>query len=397
MAGHVITNSGDTLKGNILEQSEANASKKCVILVENGDLKTYLPFEIAEYKYIDNRYYVSKEILIDNIKTPVFLRYLVKGAVELYYFPNNKKSNDIYYIEKDGELKELVNNSKDIYVNGTLRKKYGNEYISTLKQTFKDAPVLYNNIDKVSFSTSSLIKITEEYHNYSCPNEKCYIYKGKGRGLNIGLKPIFKYETSEIKIKESNVYIHYYDDVNYIRYENSINETYKSNLSYSYGLGINISTPSKRLRLEYSILKHTSHFEKTYNIGKHPEVSDFISDDNNKYDFRLDGVEHQILLSYMFTNWSFKPLIGFGGVFVNNTGYINDKEIYFPEASLGSIFIVGVNFNVIKRIDVEMGYYRESRKDIQKFHGSPYVKRLEVDYLQNGLYFSANFLLVVPK
>ncbi len=389
--GYILTNSGDTLKGELLVQNEVSASKNCIVRFQGEEeKKMYLPFEIIEYKYNDGSLFVSKEIFIDSVKAKVFLRALFKGAAELYYYPSNKKSKDVYYIEKNGEILELVNNEKDIYINGVLQKKYDYKYIGTLKHMFNDATEIYNDIDKTNFSTSSLVDITLDYHHVTCPDQHCEIFKGKGRSLYVGLNPSFKYLFSELSINETNTYTEYIDAFHYTIHRRNYSGVYTSKESYVYGLGIFLLTPSKNFKFEYSINKQTSTFTNTFNVGFLPV--DYDNPDKTKHELKIEELKHQILLTYIYPYLRIKPYLGAGISLNQIKAYKDGEESLFPESSLGIVLNGGVCYDINTWITIELGCFGEYTKYAHKWWNTD-IKRIEIIHKQVGVYLSANFMI----
>lgn len=172
--GYIISLKGDTLKGFLLSQISRNASEKCIFKSNvDSELKTYQPGEIIGYRYLDGKYYVSKEISTDSItKKVVFLEFLIKGMTSVYYYVDDEEH---YYIEKSPDgLIELTEKEK-IYD--------GTHYIipskakGKLTYLLKDCPGINSEIQKTKLTHKSLIKLTKNYHDKVCTSESCIIYE----------------------------------------------------------------------------------------------------------------------------------------------------------------------------------------------------------------------------
>jgi len=134
----------------------------------------YSPADIKAYKIDNNKYYVSKNIEINDTKKQVFLEFLVDGIVNLYYL--NGEEGDFYYIEKDGRLIKLSNDKELIKNDGSTYVKYSQQYKGVLRYLFQDSPEIQDDINRAQFDYKPLIKLTREYHNYVCSDYECIDY-----------------------------------------------------------------------------------------------------------------------------------------------------------------------------------------------------------------------------
>lgn len=176
--GYILSLKGDTTKGFLLVQIAPNASEKCIFKqTVDGNPSTFLPGEIAGYRYVNGKYYISKEIKVDSAtKKVVFLEFLIKGTASVYYYVDNEMEH--YYIEKSpGGFTELTEKEK------TYLDEDGRTYISPsqykgkLAYILQDCPSIRNEIQNTKLSHKSLIKLTKDYHKKVCSSESCIIYE----------------------------------------------------------------------------------------------------------------------------------------------------------------------------------------------------------------------------
>ena len=80
-AGYVIKVSSDTLFGEIDYRGDFLMSRLCKFRGNENSVVDFTPEKITAFRFIDGKYYASKEL---NEKT-VFLEYLIKGEINLYY------------------------------------------------------------------------------------------------------------------------------------------------------------------------------------------------------------------------------------------------------------------------------------------------------------------------
>ena len=115
--GYVITNELDTLKGEIKLKSNFLNSTSCDFKYPGSDnVKTYTPTDIKAYRIEGSKYYVSKDVVIDSTDQKLFVEYLVKGIVNLYYLKGFQ--NEFYFLEKDSKMIPISNEGKVVTVKG---------------------------------------------------------------------------------------------------------------------------------------------------------------------------------------------------------------------------------------------------------------------------------------
>jgi hypothetical protein len=174
--GYIINASGDTIVGEIDYRGDIVMSNICRFKSANNEVREYSPMDIEAFRFINSKYYVSKEVESNK----VFLEYLIKGKVNIYYMRDEK--GDHYFIDKDDmQLKEIpfeqgmrdVDNKK-LFYQSTI-------HIGLLNLYMHDTPELHSQIQSVKKPEHyNLIKLAEAYHNTVCEDEECIIY---GRSL----------------------------------------------------------------------------------------------------------------------------------------------------------------------------------------------------------------------
>ena len=183
--GYIITLKGDTTKGFLQVQDARNASEKCVFKPNSdGKTSTFYPNEILGYRYLDSKYYISKEISVDSLtKKVVFLEFLIKGAASIYYYASDDKEH--YYIEKLPEgFIELTEKERTSVVNehSYIRPL---KYKGKLSYIMQDCPNITNEIQNTSLSHKSLIKLTKDYHEKVCKSANCIIYERQNNSTKV--------------------------------------------------------------------------------------------------------------------------------------------------------------------------------------------------------------------
>ena len=177
--GIVITLAGDTLHGDIEFRTDAINAKQCVFIADGAkEAKTYLPGEIAAYRFLDNgRFYVSRTVPTeDNLfEQTLFLEYLVRGQMSVYYLPDVAKGELFYFENQDG--KWVVSHSTQRNATVEERRKAWNDAYGILNGSTKAREMLWKN----GLSPLNATKITAAYNNEVCPDGQCEIFKYRAK------------------------------------------------------------------------------------------------------------------------------------------------------------------------------------------------------------------------
>ncbi|MDD2798639.1 MAG: hypothetical protein PHV20_08620 [Bacteroidales bacterium] len=179
--GSIVTLENDTITGFIDYLGPQDNSQKCMFRKSLTDsVVEYTPSTIKSYFFSNNKYFVSKGLIIDGQKQNVFLEYLVKGRINLFYLDDNT-----IIIEKENELLELNNNDL------IIKKKSGLSYINpspkfrgVLRYALMEAPSLNEEINSMDFYYVSFVKLVKEYHKIVCNDEGCIVFNRKKKQMN---------------------------------------------------------------------------------------------------------------------------------------------------------------------------------------------------------------------
>lgn len=184
--GYVIKVPGDTLYGEIDYRGDLLMSNVCRFRNEHKETKDYTPHDIFAYRFIDSKFYVSKDV---NGKRN-FLEYLLNGEVNVYYMRDD--NGDHYYINRDGEDLVEIPYQEDIRQIGGRQVLYStNHHVGLLTYYMQDAPQLKPKIDRMKApSHQNLIKIAEEYHHAVCDDKDCIIYEKRQPFLKVNLEAV---------------------------------------------------------------------------------------------------------------------------------------------------------------------------------------------------------------
>lgn len=183
--GYIIKSDRDTLFGEINYQNEEQMCKICSFrMKDNTNAVNYSASEISGYRFIDGKYFVSKNV--DN-KT-VFLEFLIKGKVNIYYSTDFKV--DHYYIEKDsiGLIEMPYKEEYKIKGNNEVLVK-SKKHIGLLTYYMQDAPNLQSEIQSIKTpDRKNLIALAKDYHKKVCNDYECIVFEDKPVLIKVNLE-----------------------------------------------------------------------------------------------------------------------------------------------------------------------------------------------------------------
>jgi len=183
--GYIIKNSGDTIYGQIDDRKAKSMSQLCRFKNSENSIREYLPKDIKAYRFINDKYYVSKEIESQSY----FLEYLINGKLNVYYSKHDNFGH--YYVDNENNpLVELPYEESTQYIDSKRIAFKSNKHIGILNYYTQDAPQLKSKILAIKKPNhNELINLAEEYHNALSDEFDSLIYK-KNK-LKVRLSPEF--------------------------------------------------------------------------------------------------------------------------------------------------------------------------------------------------------------
>ncbi len=172
--GYIITNSKDTLFGEIDYRGDLLMSNYCRFRKNESEVEDkFYPSDISAYRFINSKYYISKEI--NNKK--VFLEFLIQGEISIYFYKD--AAHETYYLKKaDNPIIEIPYKEKMIYGEYKTHKFETKKHIGILNYYMNDAPELKSMINGIKKPEHKiLIKLAADYHNIVCEDEACIVYE----------------------------------------------------------------------------------------------------------------------------------------------------------------------------------------------------------------------------
>lgn len=110
---YYINNNNDTIFGEIDNRSDLRNGRICSYRADREAGAVHLmPGDIAAYRFIEEKYYVSRNMEINQKVHQILLEYFVNGVSSLYY--HRSENGDHYFIENAlGDYTELTNEYHD--------------------------------------------------------------------------------------------------------------------------------------------------------------------------------------------------------------------------------------------------------------------------------------------
>jgi len=99
LPGYIILTTNDTIHGKIINERDTFSGIYCIFQNKDSSIvRQYMPTEIKSYHLSNNRYFISKRLLIENIERIVFLQVLEEGELNIYRYKDINR-NLHYFIE----------------------------------------------------------------------------------------------------------------------------------------------------------------------------------------------------------------------------------------------------------------------------------------------------------
>lgn len=166
LPGYIVTSSGDTTKGFVLEGSPSFASQQCLFKTDlTATVQEFEPGKIQSV-FFSNRLYRSKKIKYDVANQAFFLECLFDGKVDLYKL--SRLESDYYFAERGDTIFPLTHTRSEVYSKGKKVQLNTKIYIGVLKWLMQDHTNFGHRIEAVKLEDLSLIDLFSEYHSHIC-------------------------------------------------------------------------------------------------------------------------------------------------------------------------------------------------------------------------------------
>lgn len=326
--GYYIKPNNDTIKGLIKLRGDVRNSKQCIFKQKaDSNEEVFNPTDIYGYRFSDSKFYISKTISVKGVEKQLFLEYVLKGVVSLYYYIDEALKERYFLETKNGRLVELRNDIKKVQVNGRVKGVQENKkHIGVLKVAFSDCKEIQSRIDQTKLNHKSLINISKKYHNYVCNGEECIIYEKKP-GKKLTFAPIISYSVSNMVVEDS------YD---------IINGEFET-INYPT-IGILANLKLIGAKQQFSIQVTTEFFKnKFYNTHKLDNSSSIYSEINVRTDFEAKFLFSTIGLKYKYPKGKIRPTIAAGMAFGRLSGKVSYSSTEYVFENSSTFYLNRVN------------------------------------------------------
>lgn len=180
--GYVITNDGDTIRGNIDFRTNEKLSKQCVFWADGGsEGVTYEPGDIEGFRF-DNggKYFVTRRLNVTGEPELYFAEFMVQGMMNLYCVAYNR--DEYYFFEReDGEMAQLTNRA--FLTTSSLQDEEEKlqekkEQYGKVKFLLKDSWKAASEMNEKDLSRKKLVKVVRDYHDDVCTDgSSCVVYE----------------------------------------------------------------------------------------------------------------------------------------------------------------------------------------------------------------------------
>ena len=320
--GYVITNNGDTIRGNIDFRSNEKLSKQCDFWANGGDVKTtYKPGDIEGFRFEHNgKYFVTRRLNVTGEPELYFAEFMVQGKMNLYCIAYN--SDEYFFFEReDGEMAELSNRSinygsEQVAFNQAKdqqqekREQYG-KVKSLLQKSWKAVEGMDDNY----VSKKKLVKVVRDYHNDVCTDgSSCMVYE-------------YKEESDRLKAHFKAFAGYAYYSTEKTDNQHFLEENYPGS-AYEIGLGVEIDL--ERIMKGFSVelgFAFTPKYESSHEINTGLY---YIGKSDSKYEKSI--ITLPVGVVKRFGNGKIQPLVRGGGFVVIHLGTKENYAFYYSES-----------------------------------------------------------------
>lgn len=338
--GYVITKQNDTTYGFI---DVLKSNWKICVFKEDKNKKEikFMPGDIKAYRFAaDGKFFISKKIPFQEIDKDVFLEFLVKGKLNLYFYRDDM---DHYFIEKDTtkliELSERPVLLKDSIGNLYYKRP---KFKGVLNYVLSDCPDMLPHINNIELQPEPLVNLVKEYQKKVCNSEQCVVFERKMNNIKI-------HSYIELGLNYSQVFGTY----NYS----------KTNFTPCFQLGY-------KIKIDHAIFSAEQiSFQAGLILGFNNDFTRFRDGSNinwipkSTYDFNSKSIKLNLPLSviYSFGSSKINPYLGVGVMsqLVLSRENASNTSVYpFPFPQFGLLGLAGLKFELPNQhtINLEFSY-----------------------------------------
>lgn len=159
--GFVITQGGDSISGQVNFRDGVKAYEICDFReIKGATTVQYTSEDIAAYGFVGDKRFESKKYNVAGAGEAVgFFEVILDGAVTLYQF------RESYWVQKgDGDILQLMNTEKEVYIDGKRAVRRSNQHIATLNMLLSDCPKRNPYMHNLRLDRRALTKVIDHYN-----------------------------------------------------------------------------------------------------------------------------------------------------------------------------------------------------------------------------------------
>ncbi len=180
LEGYILKTETDTIYGKINNRSYHENALFCEFMDNNGNVQQFTPSDIYGYKFKPGKFYVARQITVNDQEKLVFVEYLVNGKLDIFFFQDHRLSN-YYFAAKDSlPLQEIKYSQQVVERDGKQYLKQSRDYLVLMGHLTSDAPKVHDKLNRLGKPThNDLISFARSYHYEVCTDEECIVYEKK--------------------------------------------------------------------------------------------------------------------------------------------------------------------------------------------------------------------------
>ena len=201
LQGFVLVNETDTLWGEINFRVPRLNQEQAVFRADaNSSVQTFSPGEIFGYRiYPDGKFFVSRTIEIKGEERLVFVEFMVKGMMNLFYY-HDFESGQAYFFFASDDRGTLTLTRETIEVNWEdpstfirrgerFYERIDNRFDTWIRSFFYQHEEIAQHPQRFEFNQASMIEIARTYHELTCPiGSECIVFENQHpdrTGINV--------------------------------------------------------------------------------------------------------------------------------------------------------------------------------------------------------------------
>lgn len=185
--GYVITNAGDSLRGELAYRVQKLSHKSAIFIGEDGVKKEMRPESIQAYGYDNGQRFQS------GIVDEVFVLVLIDSYLSLFEY------DGVFYLKKDDELVK-ISSKEEVQEDGKTLTGAPLKIANTRKLNAMTAGCMME--EKLSFTSSGLSKVVISYNH--CQNKMINYDWHEGQLLKIHISVLGSYVINSLNLKDNS-------------------------------------------------------------------------------------------------------------------------------------------------------------------------------------------------